>query len=497
MKKTVAALAVIMALAITAPVWAAPNIDLGGSLETTLQIAPQNAQDMGLSATSDLRLNFSMELSGGQQIRAFVGFEPLEYAPFGPTAAPNPGSDDLVGGNMDQKGLTPVTLGQPNLTIEKAYLETTGPFYTGGQDITTRFGDLAIDYSPYIADVSATDGEIEGAQLSGVQVGPVELGAFYGWANREVAENQQERFAAAGVSAKADIQGISLAGAALRTGKDIALAGSVQLAPLPGLDLVGAAAWDGANEASAVKAEAGIAQLPMLPGVSAKLGFRNFDPKFNPLYRDDSQDEDGNDINVVDLNAGKRGVSGEIATTISGVKLVGTADWHEQRNADRQLVGERKTIGATAATQYAGLDIEAGVTSMWSTVNADYTILDRQEKADPGQETTVTLGLGYDIPVGPVVVDARYDLTMSTVDSTVHELAASTTFDTPMFSGVGLSGNAKWANGELAYIGQAQYTAPCGIQFIGSYASYDENNFEDFTTRPNGLCLTAGMKVEF
>ncbi|MGE5572190.1 MAG: hypothetical protein ACM3ZU_04105 [Bacteroidota bacterium] len=501
MRRLVATLAAIMAIAMAAPVWAAPTIDLGGSLETTFQVTPVEPDNGGITATSDLRLNFSMEMAGGQQIRAFVGFEPIKYAPFGPTTDPNPGSDDLKGGNMDKQGLTPVTLGLAQLTIEKAYLETTGPFLTGGQDVTTRFGDLAIDYSPYIAHLSATDGVIEGAQVSGVRVGPVELGAFYGWASREVAENQQERFASRGIAAKADIQGISIEGAAVKTDSDIALAGSAQFAPVPGVDLTGAAAWDGANEASAVKAEAGIGEIPMLPGVSAKLGFRNFDPKFNPLYRDDSKDEDGNDINIVDLNAGKRGVNGEVATTISGVNLVGIADWHEQRDANRELVGERKTVGATAATQYAGLDIEAGVKTMWSTVGRSYDILDhtgdKAVKADAPKETTVNLGLGCDIPVGPMVVDTQYDLTMSSIKSTVHELAAATTFDAPMLSGIGLSGNAKWANGQMACIGKAEYTAPNGIQFIGSYASYDKDNFEGFTTRPNGFCLTVGMKVEF
>lgn len=492
MRRIVAALAAIMAIAMAAPVWAAPTIDLGGSLETTFQVMPENAGNVGISATSDLRLNLSMEMAGGQQIRAFVGFEPIKYAPFSQKDALMP-EDNVNSGNMSDGGmLTPADINLiQTLRINKAYLETTGPFLTGGQDVTTRFGDLAVDYSPYIAHVSETDGVIEGAQVSGVRFGPVELGAFYGWATHKDAEEKDVRHIDRGIAAKADIQGINLTGAALKTGDDMALAGTVQFAPVPGVDLTGAAAWDGANEASAVKVEAGIAEIPMLPDVSAKLGFRNFDPKFNPLYRDDRKDDDGNDINVVDLNAGKRGVNGEVATTISGVKLIGTADWHEQRNADRQLVGERKTVGATAATQYAGLDIEAGVKTMWSTVNADYAILDRQEKADPEKETTVTLGLGYDIPVGPVVVSTEYDLTMSSMKSTVHELAASTTFDSPMLSGIGLSGNLKWAEGNATYIGRAEYTAPNGIQFVASYDKGYSN------TRPDGFCLTAGMKVEF
>lgn len=481
-----------------APVMAAPSINLDGSLSTVFQMVPADDISSGISATSDLRLKLSMELAGGQQVQAFVGFAPIKYAPFF-QSGPNP--TDPTSRRMDQNNLTPRAIDlMSQLKIEKAYLETTGPFLTGGQAVTTRFGDLAIDYSPYIAHISKTDGVIEGAQVSGVRLGPVELAGFYGWATREVeaapshaeaAQAPTERFADRGLFAEADIQGVRFEGAALKAGNDVALVGGAQFAPMPGVDVAGMAAWDGANEASAVKAEAGIGAIPGLPEVSAKLGYRNLDPKFNPIYRDDSKDDDGNDINIVDLNAGKRGVNGEVATAIMGVTLVGNADWHQQRDGDRNLVGERKTVGATATTEYEGLDIKVGAKTAWSSVNAGYTILDRTEDADPEKETTVTLGLGYDIPVGPMVLDTRYDLTMSNIKSTVHELAASTAFDAPMLSGVGLSGNLKWAEGQTTYLGQAKYNAPNGIEFI---ASYDKGYS---ATRVDGFSLTAGMKVEF
>ncbi|MEW6228756.1 MAG: hypothetical protein AB1700_11845, partial [Bacillota bacterium] len=478
-------------IAMAAPVTAAPGINLGGSLETTFQMVPADTIGAGISATSDLRLNFSMEMAGGQQVRAFVGFAPIKYAPFF-QSGPDP--TDPTSDRMDQNNLTPSPIdlaGQ--LKIEKAYLETTGPFLTGGQAVTTRFGDLAINYSPYIAHISETDGVIEGAQVSGVRFGSVELAGFYGWSDpvATAVSPPSPRVVDRGIFAKANIQGIGFEGAALKAGDDVALVGGAQFAPMPGVDVAGTAAWDGANQASAVKAEAGIGAVPGLPGVSAKLGYRNFDPKFDPIYRDDSQDGDGNDINVVDLNAGKRGVNGEVATTIMGVALVGNADWHEQRDSNRNPVGKRTTVGATATTKYEGFDIKVGAKTVWSSVNAGYTILDRTETADPEKETTVTLGLGYDIPVGPMVIDTEYDLTMSNLKSTVHELAASTSFDTPMLSGVGLSGNLKWAEGQSTYLGQAKYNAPNGIEFVASY------NKGYTTERAEGFALTAGMKVEF
>jgi len=92
----------------------------------------------------------------------------------------------------------------------------------------------------------------------------------------------------------------------VKTGDDVALAGSAQFAPAPGMDIVGSAAWDGANKATVVKVDAGIGEIPMLPEASAKLAFRSFDPLFNPIYRDDRKDEDtGEDVSTMVDYSGK------------------------------------------------------------------------------------------------------------------------------------------------------------------------------------------------
>ena len=140
-------------------------------------------------------------------------------------------------------------------------IHISGAFYEGGPVLTTRFGDLEVDYSPYIAHISETDGVIEGVQTSGLWLGPVELAGFYGWATRQVGEGEEAvdvRFVDLGIFGQGEIEGIALQGAAVKTGNDIALAGSAQIAPAPGLDIVGSAAWDGANRATVAKVEAGI-----------------------------------------------------------------------------------------------------------------------------------------------------------------------------------------------------------------------------------------------
>jgi hypothetical protein len=493
MKRHISILAIVLAMVVAAPVLAAPSVNLGGSLSTVFQIVPSDPIDAGISATSDLHLELSMEMAGRNQVRGYIGFALKEWDPF------ENDTEDPEKGEMNGKSLTPRTVDFLNtLTIDKVYLETTGALYEGGSALTTRFGDLAVDYSPYTAHISETDGTIEGLQISGLYLGPVELAGFYGWATREVGEAEETtdvRFADLGIYGQGEIEGIALQGSALKTGDDIALAGSAEFAPVSGMDIIGSAAWDGANKATVAKVEAGIGEIPMLPEVSARVAVRSFDPLFNPIYRDDRKDDDTDeDINVVDLNAGKRGVTGEIHTDIMGVGLTGKADWHEQRDINRDLVGTRTTVGADAAMTYEGFDLRAGISNLWSTVNAPYAILDRDEDADPETKTTLTMGVSRDIPVGPAVVDAGYDLELSTTGSGVdssHKVAASTTMDFPMFSDVEMSGNLKYSEGVATYLGKVAYTAPCGIEFIASYN-------EDYTSkRAQGLSLTAGMSVEF
>ncbi|HHX26680.1 MAG TPA: hypothetical protein GX721_08425 [Firmicutes bacterium] len=493
MKRLISAMAIILVLVVAAPVLAAPSINVGGSLSTVFQIVPSDPIDAGISATSDLHLELSMEMAGGNQVRGYIGFALTEWDPFENEA------EDPELGEMNGKSLTPRPLNLMNaLTIDKVYLETTGAFYEGGPALTTRFGDLEVDYSPYIAHISETDGVIEGVQTSGLCLGPAELAGFYGWATRQVGEGEEAtdvRFVDLGIYGQGEIEGIALQGAAVKTGDDMALAGTAQFAPAPGLDVIGSAAWDGANKATVAKVEAGIGEIPMLPEASAKVAFRSFDPLFNPVYRDDRKDKDtGEDINVVDINAGKRGVGGEIYTEIMGIGLTGKADWHEQRDINRDVVGARTTVGADAAMMYEGFDITAGISNVWSTVNAPYAILDRDEDADPATKTTLTLGVSRDFMVGPALVDASYDLELATtgsgVDST-HKVAASTSMDFPMFSDVEMSGNLKYAEGEATYMGKVGYTAPCGIEFIASY------NRGYTAKRAEGLSLTAGMSVEF
>ena len=95
------------------------------------QIVPSSPIDAGISATSDLHLELSMEMEGGNQVRGYIGFALTEWDPF-----ENEDEDPELG-EMNYKSLTPRPLNLMNaLTINKVYLETTGAFYQGGPILT-------------------------------------------------------------------------------------------------------------------------------------------------------------------------------------------------------------------------------------------------------------------------------------------------------------------------------------------------------------------------
>jgi hypothetical protein len=81
MKRLISILAIVLVLAVAAPVMGAPIINVGGSLSTEFQVVPANPIDAGISATSDLHLELSMEMAGGHQVRGYIGFALTEWTP--------------------------------------------------------------------------------------------------------------------------------------------------------------------------------------------------------------------------------------------------------------------------------------------------------------------------------------------------------------------------------------------------------------------------------
>lgn len=490
MKKLTIALAVFLALALAAPAAASTNVKVGGSLETKLRLAP--GQD--LSASSDLKLNLGMDMGTGGKIRAFVGFSPISYSPFfsgipnAPGASPQP-----LGGQ------TATSLNLPEvLTIKKAYLEAEGPYWLGGPELVTTLGDLTLDYSPYIMSKGAWEEgtgtqdinpanpsgpvvigspvDIEGAGLARVAIGPATFAGFYGWnptTNR-----------ARGTMATATLPGVNLSGAIVRAGIDneVAYAGSITFSPTERIDISGLYAMDVPRRAAVQKVDAIIKGLPVevLPGLTLKLGYRNFDRNFNPIYRDRSWNTTANKpANVVDQNKGQRGVNAEVSSTLRGVDVKAAVDQYERRDIGGFIEGTKRTIDLGAGTAVEGFKLKGG---------AQLVSTNLPEVTDPEDRNVVTYTFGAekDFQVENLAIKARYNLTVPSNDVITHEIEGSTVLDPlPSIKGVKVSGKytLRGSSGDLT--ASAVYGAPNGMN-LGLHYSTAE-----------GPYATAGMKLEF
>ncbi|NPV54013.1 MAG: hypothetical protein HPY71_10875 [Firmicutes bacterium] len=507
MRKLTIALVAALVVAMALPVMAAPKVQVNGSLESKLTLSDQES----FKGTGDLRLNLGISFDEGDRIKAFIGFKPVEWAPFwkpesGQQGAPLQSGDKPAAGTLGS--LTPVTVLGPNgLTIEKAYVQAVGPYLPGGQEVTTRLGDLTLDYSPYILAASETDAVIEGASVDGIKLGPATVNVFYGWdpGTREpinpsgmaqddedfkhevgsgLPETNGTRFVASGASFAANVEGFDVKGAMVNANDKLAYVGSLAFSPIQAISLSGVYAHDEASNASATKVEAALDANSMIPGLGVKVGYRNFDAAFNPIYRDRSVDDDGVATNVVGANVGQKGVKAEATMDIQGVTLTGSVDKYEQAPVDvvyERPEGDKTVYGVKAETMFEGFKLKGGYELAQGAIH----------QGDPDELTTITFGAERALPVGPLSVDAKYDLTMKSNAPAEHKVEASTTVPVPILNAVELTGKAKVQGDDRSYLGSVAYTAPNGIKFA---VNYDKGYDDDIV---DGLSATAGLKIEF
>lgn len=201
MRKAIVALIAALALVMAAPVMAA-EINLGGSLETRFNFAPKSAdepwKDWGIEA--DNGLSMKLDVNAGEKIR--VGLE------FGTTEVGLDEDDELTEGHDDPTGENPAQL---DITLKKAYLETTGAFWHGGPELVTTVGDIDVEFNDYVATLS--DGN--GVKVEGIEIGPVNARAFYAWNKGQV-----------GAAADARYAGIDLGAAVVTDGENFEAAGT-------------------------------------------------------------------------------------------------------------------------------------------------------------------------------------------------------------------------------------------------------------------------------
>ncbi|MBE3577149.1 MAG: hypothetical protein IMX00_05600 [Limnochordales bacterium] len=406
MKKLAAVVSAALVVAMAAPVVVA-GPTLSGSLEG--KITWNQGQDPQSGANLDLKLGFQ----AGDRTKAVLELSPV--------------IDDQNAWGVDID----------NIGITKAYVETQGPWFNGGPEVTTRLGDLDIDYSPYVATIHSTEGKTRGISVSGLRIGGFDVAAFHAWdSNAGASEYRLLNGQASGARVATQIAGINLAVTGVVEGEDAAVAveGSTQV--LPNVTLGGALARDFAHRANLYRVNAAIQPVSNL---TLKAEYGRVPSIYAPLYAYENDDD-----SFVTQTRGKA------------------------------------VIGLNAQTQQAGFNLGAGVK------------LARAEGARQFSRTETTFTAGRSVSLMGMPVEANYTLTIDGNNQIKHELAGKTTLSlVPQLQNVTLDGRVTMQNSELTYEANAGYTAPNGMTFGLHYASQATD------TLPAGLSADAGLKVEF
>ncbi|MBE3583342.1 MAG: hypothetical protein IMX01_04420 [Limnochordaceae bacterium] len=336
-----------------------------------------------------------------------------------------------------------------SIDVTKAYVETQGPWWNGGPEVTTRLGDLDISYSPYVATIASTGGQTAGIGISGLQVGPFAVAGFHAWDKKAgPADSRLQNEQVSGGQISGTIAGVKLAATGVQAGENqsaVAVEGSTQV--LPNVGVSGVIARDMLHKANLYRLDA---TMQPVNNVTVTAEYGRVPSAFRPLYA------------YEDTDAATDGTT--------------TDDSWVTNNRGQSV------INLGAQTQVSGFDLGAGVK------------LARPEAAEQFSRTQTTLTAGRHLTVAGQPVDASYTLTIDAANQLRHDITAKSTINLiPQLQNVNVDGTVTMANSHMTWKANAGYTAPNGMTFGLHY----DTNPDATTGVVPGASADMGLKVSF
>lgn len=389
----------------------------------------------GLRSQNNVQLEMGLGAGGGDKLKAVVQIQPWKLT-----------GSDIFG--------TPDNLIQNlNLAINKMYIESKGSYWKNGPEVTTRLGDLDINYNPWVAEMSR-----EGVSIADINLAGFNLGGFYLWDNAVEGPFQAKGIKASGLIGPVD------SGLTVVTGKnnETALAVEAAFSPLDNLALksVFASSFKAEDMQKAFKLD-GAMQVNAKTLVN--FGYRTVDADFDPTYRSQKRDAWGNPINPVDLYKGQTGVNLGVQTEVADVDLAASYDQPTSLakfGAKTDLSGTR--LAAGTELNVSGFD---AITMKKTTASA--------ERDFAAEKTNIT---------------GRYEIALAPEKAVSHKLSAQAKTNLieslpnlGLGASVAFEGLAQNPVGEVS----ANYTAPNGLTLKGAYNT------------AKGASAEAGVKVTF
>lgn len=347
MKRIIALVLATLMLTVVSPVVFAAELDFSGKI--TSQIGyykiDENREDLPSYFHGDS--TFSLSASLGENLTAGLSLSGLEHI-FG-----EPWTEDISVEDRAQKFLD----------LESVWLEAKGSIFPGAPAMTTRLGGLNTNYSPYIADLDNAGG-VNGISVDNINIGPVSVGAFYGWNNKredkgaQIRINPNEQVEVKGTVVEADQLYYEVAG---------------KVIPVQNLEFAATYAA-GENEENALLVEG---QLRVTENTTVRAGYR----KVTENFVDTSVYANEDDIPV---DNGEEGFSVGATTKQLGFELAG--DYH--------LYSDSVEFSAARGITLAGMNFNTKLEGEYGIEDSEMLALDAT--------------IGYAAPNG-MTISAGYD----------------------------------------------------------------------------------------
>jgi len=247
--------------------------------------------------------------------------------------------------------------------LDSVWLEAKGSIIPGAPAMTTRLGGLNTNYSTYIADLDNAGG-VYGISVEDVNVGPVSVGAFYGWngaredKGAQVRINPTEQVEVKGTVVEAD---------------QLYYQGDVKVSPMENLE-VDATYAAREDEESALNIGG---QLQVTENTAVRAGYRDVSDNFttNSAYYNDDDIPVGNSEEGFTIGA---------TTNQLGFELAG--DYH--------MYNESVEFSAGRGITLAGMDFATKLEGEYAIEDSEMSALDAT--------------IGYNAPNG-MALEAGYD----------------------------------------------------------------------------------------
>jgi hypothetical protein len=384
MKKIVALLIAGVLMAVVSPVALAANLDFTGKLESGLDY--NLGTDDNWNGTSRLELGASL----GDTLKGGISIVGLEQA---------------FGGNwFNDNGYDRVPVLPPvqsteltnKIGLDGLWLQSEGSLWTNGPEFTTRMGNLDVNYSPLIATV--TD---PGVSVS-AEFGLANVGLFQAWNETNPTEFNPGHGIHANISPS---DGVIVGGTYVKVNNEQSYALEAEVNPVEPLTVE-------ANFAKTIDAGSAMqigGDYQLTQSVAVNASYRNFEPDFNPIWRDTTVSTDIKNEpegNPVLDNYGEKGFKVGATAELVGFIVEGGYDNYTQQIGD---VKNRELIASVAREfDLAGNKVTAKLSTIYEMETSE------QEELDANLKYTapngLTMEVNHDFEAEETTAKAGFDM---------------------------------------------------------------------------------------